>query len=54
MEIRIKISQSDISSENMFAVLDSVCAWKRLGGFVIERNLKLVGSLRGWSHGRRY
>ena len=33
MEIMIKISKTDISSENMFAVLESVCAWKRLGGF---------------------
>ena len=33
MEIMIKISKTDISSENMFDVLESVSAWKRLGGF---------------------
>ena len=33
MEIMIKISKTDISSGNMFDVLESVSAWKRLGGF---------------------
>ena len=33
MEIMIKISKTNISSENMFDVLESVSAWKRLGGF---------------------
>ena len=32
MEIMIKISKTDISSENMFDVLESVSAWKRFGG----------------------
>ena len=31
MEIMIKISKTNISSENMFDVLESVSAWKRLG-----------------------